>query len=488
MTPLVSSLPLSETKRRQSALSKVFWAATCCIVVIVTLTAHPQYAESALGAFLVISASLFPFALWVAGKVKGLPLFPVYAVTHLWTFGLPLLYEHPVVSGFPPNDQLIGALTVTGFLLVGTFVWSQIARKAPRQTTRFLVLNPLKADVFFLVVLCGGILLTISTTANWFQPPEGISSLVRAGTLALEALACFALSYRLGNGALAPEFRFLFKALFTLLLVVTLPGLLLINTMSLIGVAGFGYTIGARRFPWRMGIVSACVFAFLHGGKSDMREMYWLSEGEPAVQPLQYPVFITEWISTSSRNLFSDAPDREESGQSLLERASLMHLLLYVQSMTPGAVPYLDGATYTIIPQLLVPRFLNPEKIRSHEGTYILAMHYGIQSTTEETQRTTIGFGLLNEAYANFGFLGIGMLSLFMGAYYGAIGRWAGSAPVLSMRSLFAILVASYSFQTEFAAGVYVAALFQSVVAFVFVTALFVRPKTLEEAGGPMVE
>jgi hypothetical protein len=47
---------------------------------------------------------------------------------------------------------------------------------------------------------------------------------------------------------------------------------------------------------------------------------------------------------------------------------------------------------------------------------------------------------------------------------------------VLSFRSLFAIVVASYAFQTEIAAGVYVSALFQSVCALLIVAVLFMRP------------
>jgi hypothetical protein len=156
-----------------------------------------------------------------------------------------------------------------------------------------------------------------------------------------------------------------------------------------------------------------------------------------------------------------------------------MQLLLYVQTMTPNSVPYLDGATYAIIPSLLVPRIFNEEKIRSHEGTFMLSTHYGFQ-TEEATQRTTIGFGLLNEAYANFGFGGIGLLALLSGAYYGGVSRWARGAPILSLRALFAILVASYSFQTEFAAGVYVSALFQSTVALVALALGFMRRKEID--------
>jgi len=82
---------------------------------------------------------------------------------------------------------------------------------------------------------------------------------------------------------------------------------------------------------------------------------------------------------------------------------------------------------------------------------------------------------LLNESYANFGLVGMALLAVTMGAYYGWVERWAAAVPLLSLRGLFAITVASLSFQTEFAAGVYAAALFQAFVALLCLSMLVVR-------------
>jgi len=76
-----------------------------------------------------------------------------------------------------------------------------------------------------------------------------------------------------------------------------------------------------------------------------------------------------------------------------------------------------------------------------------------------------------------------------MGAYYGWVEGWAAAVPLLSLRGLFAITVASFSFQTEFAAGVYAAALFQSLVALLGLSMVVVRknrnPLALASASGP---
>ena len=128
--------------------------------------------------------------------------------------------------------------------------------------------------------------------------------------------------------------------------------------------------------------------------------------------------------------------------------------------MSPAQVPYLHGGTYRIIPGLLVPRLLDEQKARSHLGTYMLAIHYDLQ-TTEETLTTTIGFGLINEALANFGYPGCLALGGVLGLFYGCVARWSAGFPLLSLRSLLGILVLSVSFENEFSAGVYVTTLFQ---------------------------
>ena len=77
------------------------------LVILVVATAHPQYSESTLGACMITAAALLPVWLWMTGKAFGFPLFPLFSATHIPTHALPLLYEHPIVSLFPANNQLI---------------------------------------------------------------------------------------------------------------------------------------------------------------------------------------------------------------------------------------------------------------------------------------------------------------------------------------------------------------------------------------------
>ncbi len=457
------------------------------LAIAVTLTAHPQYAESGIGCALIAVASLLPSWMWITGKVKGLPLFPIYALTHLWTFGVPLVYEHPIVMLFPASNQMVAAISVTVFLLTGTFVWYLVGRRPVKPISRCLLLNARRADLLFLFTLAGGTLFTVATTGDWFVLSEGVYPIVRAVTLALEALACFVLGFRSGSGQLTITKDVAYKCFLIALLIANLPGLVLVNSMSIAGVAALGLTVGARRFPWKVGILAVCVFGFLHLGKTAMRERYWLKDEDFVMQPGDYPALIKEWVVVSAANVTGAAVQEDEAGQSLLERASLMQLLLYVQLLTPDNVPYMNGETYAIIPSLLVPRIFSPQKVASHEGTFLMNIHYDFQ-TRDATERTTIGFGLLNEAFANFGFVGMGGLAAVMGSFYGVVGRLARTAPILSLRSLFAVVVASYSFQAEFASGVLVAALFQSTIALLGVALIFMRRAKVDPNESLMLE
>jgi len=470
---LASAAPMSAPNAGARKLHKAFWVTVAAITAVIGGTAHVQNVESGIGAVCIGAAALLPTWLWITGRVKGLPLFPVFSTTYVYAFAFPLLYEHPIVAMFQPDVQLIGAFTVTGFLLLGTAVWYQVGRRAPKPIRRCLVLNAANADLFLMVALGAGAAFNMAGSGGWLNLQPGLNSIIRASALALQALAAFALSFRLGTGELSPPKKVVFRFLISLLMLSTLPGLLLVNAMSICVIAAFGYTLGAHRFPWRIGLAAMLLFAFLHAGKGAMREIHWKVDEDPTFQPADYPAFISQWAQISATNWFGGETESEEH-QSLIQRASLMQLLLYVQTMTGDAVPYLDGQTYAILPTLLVPRIFTPEKIASHEGTYLLNIHYGFQ-LREDTARTTIGFGLLNEAYANFGLVGVGGLAVVLGAYYALVARWARGSPVLSFRSLFAAIVASYSFQSEYASGVYVAALFQSTIALCAVAVLFIR-------------
>lgn len=80
----------------------------------------------------------------------------------------------------------------------------------------------------------------------------------------------------------------------------------------------------------------------------------------------------------------------------------------------------------------------------------------------EDTEKTTIGFGLLTEAYANFGFIGIGLLAVAFGAFFKKICGWASESPILSYPGMILIVLVAWSFQDELTLSIWLSSLYQA--------------------------
>ncbi|HEY9851397.1 MAG TPA: hypothetical protein V6D28_18145 [Leptolyngbyaceae cyanobacterium] len=484
----ISKYPPSNKNLNQNTRSLLtnFWLLAILVILYFFYSLNTTSIYSILGAILIGSVALIPSYLWCSGQALGMPIFPLFALTYLWTHAVQLLSDNPGSIIYSPESQLLSSITVTIFLGLGTFIWFQFVKSAPPPPQYYRSFKGQEVEPFLLYSMVATILFNIGFLGGWLAAIDGgIISLFRGIVLGLNALATFVLAYRWGKRQLSKKKSQLFLILIITYTITNAASLLLVGALSTFLLATMAFIIGRRQVPWLpIAITLACIL-FLHYGKGDMRAKYWFSNQQTFVQPWEYPAWYIEWMDYSWQHFNQDLlPGNSKDSvklQSPLERTSLIQLLLMIQERTPRDVPYLNGATYAIIPQLLVPRLLNPHKIASHEGTYLLNIHYGKQ-TRADTARTTIGFGLLNEAYANFGFLGCVVLAVILGGGYGQVTRWSINTPIFSFRSLFAMLLMPFTFQSEFSAGVYIAALFQSLVPLVVITIVFMKVYKLEQA------
>lgn len=458
-------------------LAKPFWLGMAVLFVAIGITAHPQNVESTIGAAAIIIAGFVPFGIWTLRNLGGIPVFPIFAATHVTAFGLPLLYEHPIITKFEPERQLFAAGTVTVFLICATVVWNQTRSKNVKSVPRYLGLEANTADTFFLASMAGSIVLTMALNAAWFDLPFGIYTIIKAIMIALEALACFVLSYRLGRAELGSGTGWLFKALLVGLIITSLPSLYLVTPITFAGISALGYVSGSGKIPWFSMLAAVAVIGFLHAGKGDMRQRYWEESDDDLVQPWEYPSFIGSWAESSTDAMFGDIADDDEKSTGIFERASLMQLLIFEQDVCPDHLPFMWGETYAYIPLMFIPRIIFPEKPEAHAGTHMLNVYFGLQ-TEEESEHTTVGFGLLNEAFANFGYFGIAGLAVLVGFFCGWVERMATGVPLLSFRGLFAVIVAAEAFQVEHAAGVVAGVFFQQIVALIIIAVIFMRKRS----------
>jgi hypothetical protein len=429
--------------------------------------------------------ALFPAFLWCAGRVDGLPIFPVYAMTHAMTFAMPLIMQNWRVARYRPDDQAFAALTVMLYLGVATVVWLlALGSRRPRVRPRYWGFAVRGNNWAFLAGLVASLVIYLATRTGMLyellnlEGADIFYSVFQSVALNLMLLCSTVLSYRGGQRELGVFEWTAYVTLFVMTLMVMSLGMVLNQALAAVLVAIGVFTISRGRIPFVALGVAFVVFSILHVGKWQMRDKYF-AHSYRGMDLEEIPLRYAEWINYGLDELPDTIAGEKYSRhrrQSLVERGSLLQMLLLVQSKTPEYREFLNGSTYTIIPGLLVPRFINPKKKRAHEGTYMLAIHYGIQDK-RATFRTTIGFGLLAEAYANFSYTGVIGLAVVMGSLYGLGTRWSLNAPVTSLRGLFALLLLGTTVGVEYSAGVFVTSLCQGVAILFALALVAMRPQ-----------
>lgn len=478
-----NSFPL--VKKKADNLTTVFW------ILATALVMYELFSETAslwlnVMCVLVTAIALVPSYLWCTRKALGMPIFPMFSITFIWTYALPLISDNPEVLKYSVEQRLFAGYTTLSFLAVGCAVWFQFVKKLPPPRLSYLLLTGSKGNKIFFIMLVASVLFNVASVGGWLTLISlngGTFSLLRNTVVAFTALSSFVLTYRFGREELTnSQSRMLVLLIASFMISSALNFLLIASATVFLGsVAAF--IIGKRRVPVVLLLTVVLCLSFLHSGKAEMRSRYWgTSEHTGYIQPWQYPTVYGEWVNSSIdkfgwKNRITGTS--LENGQAFSDRASVVHMLMLSQSLSPQTIPFLEGYTYQFLPEMLIPRIFYPQKPWSHEGTFRLNIHYGRQDR-EQARRTTIAWGLLAEAYANFGFLGCIGLAIILGSFYGWVGHLSINAPILSLQSLVAAFLMTYAIQSEWTAGVYVAALSQHAVVLAAI-AIFLMKKQPSE-------
>jgi len=418
---------------------------------------------------LIISLATLPGILWAKEGGIRMPIFEVYALTPFTTYALPLLNGHAQLLAYPPETVTLAAWTVLLFqvTLIATFLAVRGRPIRHRFFTEEIIDQKLMRFVGYGLSLAT-VYSYLSTFTGWV--PEEYVSVARALFSGIALVCLFVETQRWGRGDL-PQ-RALANLLINLSLQIAFEfsSLFLVGGLSLLILALVGYVSGSRRLPVMSIVAILAAMAVLHNGKSTMRDRYWGLEEDRHRQPTltELPGFFLEWFHAGLQTDPLKAETAVESDSKLTSklfaRTSLLHILCLVVYEAPDHRPFLAGETYKDIPGQLVPRLLWPAKPRGHVSTYRLAVHFGLQSE-EETEHTTIGFGMLSEAYANFGMLGAALLAIVMGSFYKKVQTATAESPLLSFGGLFLIILMAWSFQTEFTLSIWLSSMFQACIA-----------------------
>jgi hypothetical protein len=411
---------------------------------------------------LMLGLAFLPALLWAKQGRASLPVFECLLFTTANAYALPLLSGHSDLVRYTDEEITRAAFAVILFQAFAISIHRMVA--ANSATSRFWQEDVLSQAISKWLGYGLGLntLYVIVSTFTTLIPP-GIGSVLRAVFFGLGIICMFITSRRLGLGELGPGQRAYFFLNLVIQCVCMMATLYLVTTVSLLLLTLTGYVSASGRVPLIATGLCLTILALLHNGKSQMRDKYWTEDERLIPKPLLLPAFYSEWIGHGLDKNDPDSDNKKITGK-LIDRTSLFHIMCLVASATPAQQPYLYGETYCDIPAQFVPRLLWPGKPLGHVSTSRLSVYYGLQ-TEEDTQKTTIGFGMLSEAYANFGYIGLALLGALVGSIFKKIQGWASDGPMFSYGGLLLIILLAWSFQVEFTLSIWLASLYQASVA-----------------------
>lgn len=452
----------------KSQTTKLFWLIIGLLLGVSVLTADQSDPGVLATAGLLAVAAALPCYLWLLGSSHGLPIWPVFALVTGVTYALPMIQGSEALVGYASTDIITGGITTIGFILLGTIVWLSMTSRAPKAPRNVLMIEQAHSVRYLLMFVGLGLLFGINQFTGWVRFPGNSMQVLRGITGSLSTMGLFVLAYYQGRGLLNKRELMFFAAGAVATMIMNMTSLMLAQAMVPLAMVVFGYMLGSNQLPWRVLVITFVAMGLLHPGKYEMRKIYWTGGGEArSLTLMTLPAFYWDWFSYGVEEVGSVAGiaagrKDDEGPTSIFERAGNLHMLLLVQKKTPGEVPYFNGATYAPIPRLLIPRLIDDQKGISHAGNVMLTVNYGLQ-TIEQTASTSIGWGLLPEAYANFGYIGIAGLAVVLAIFYALITNLTVGVPMTSLRFVLGLLIMAAATRAD-TMGVFITTQFQGIV------------------------
>jgi hypothetical protein len=405
----------------------------------------------------IFTLSVLPSLLWARSGGSRFPVFETILILCANAYALPVLNAREQLAGYAPEVITRSCIAVILYQLTAILIY-QTVRGLPGRS-RFwrepLITHQVEKFIVYGLVL-STTYIWMSTFTTWV--PSELESILRAVFYGVGILCAFVSAQRWGRGEMTRGEKTVFLCTVIPQLIMMSVGLILIGALSLIGIALLGYVSGGKRIPWVVIAISFGILAVLHTGKTRMREKYW-DQAYPAPTISQLPAYFSEWVDYG----LQPTSGGKTVSQKMLERTSLMHILCLIVDCTPGRQDYLYGHTYTYVLPQLIPRWFWENKPRSHIATYELGIYYGLQDE-EATNTTTIAFGLLTEAYANFGLFGAILLGAFWGFCLKKLQILSTFSPMFSFAGLLMVLLTAWAFSAELTMAAWVSSLEQAVL------------------------
>jgi hypothetical protein len=454
------------------------------------------------GAFCLVAIglpSVFGLSLW-AKKGIGLPLFPMLIIQHLIIYSLPLFSQDDLTTVGLYSEAFLtkAGIEIAIFILAFSFTWlfgMKVFHPSPPMAYVLVDFVNEGAKQFNRL----GFWLIYASTSYYFLSPLGLDSVVNnllpVGTQsivtallsAISSCGFFLISLSIGSGKSTGTQKTIFWTLLVINSLLASCSLLLSCASACLFATMIGLIWSSGKLPLRFILVIIALLSFFNLGKYDMRTKYWGEEGEmgKTVFLSQIPGFYVDWCNASFRgmtNYGGSSPNSKDNSSttnsiSLSQRINnLQNILFAIDAVESKNIPVLDGKTYLVIPPLLIPRLFWPDKPRTHEGQIMLNVHFGRQDL-DSTYKAYIAWGLLPEAYGNFGAL---YGSLFLGIIMGICCAWAENftarKPIMSVEGFCSFIIfLGMANSFEMVASVLITSIFQSLIPILVATIPFSR-------------
>lgn len=346
--------------------------------------------------------------LYARSQPSGLPIFPLYVAIQALAFCSPLLAPKIAADWRVDVTPELLSRCALPLLLWFTALWigwkltpGAWGTRREASVISMALANPSGLPHWSLLIVLA--LQLLISSHLFLHLPESIARGVMNPIQTVIGLASITGAF---TGAYAWSRGRLPYPLVWLVLLLTSVGIaltsLLISSLQSIFIASIlGIWLGRSRQALPITLAALLLLGLLQAGKGAVRNLYW-GEGAAAL-PTNPIALVQEWLVISLDASIN--PGTEESANLFTERFNNLQNLLYVEQEMASGTSTLQGESLFVIPQVLLPRIFNPEKVRSHEGQVLLNLHFGRQRSREDTEKAYIAWGLLAEGVGNFGTL-----------------------------------------------------------------------------------
>ena len=378
---------------------------------------------TAVASLLLFGLTVLPGLLWLVRGMPHLPLWEIYAAAHFAYYWLPSGREDSEMLDQPPEIRITCLLAVSVFLLAGWLVqilmlrWTQLRRRALWSWGSVAVSDERHTGwAWWALWGCAFYAGATYFGLMWRILPPSIAPHAAATARIAGTLGVFFLGLRLGKVGSRPAHHLAFFVGLAAYSIFETLGGLMGSSVIMCGNALFAYTLGARRVPLGLIAVGLAFLTFFNMGKSDWRARYMHT-----FDSLSVAERLGDWVKFSWEAVEARLAGRpDEQVQTALERTDLTRVLARVVAETPREVPFWDGRTYSDGLQLLVPKFINPNRPELHSVMREIGITYSFHINVEMSQKTNISIGPIAEAWMNRSWQALGLVGAFYGLFFAA--------------------------------------------------------------------